>query len=71
MNSHLKDVGVEYGTDWVVKHKVSAMKDLDPVAWRCAESEWESQEEDEGTTISFDHGTTTELMKLKASSING
>ena len=37
---------------------VSAMKALDPIAWRCAQSEWESYEAEEGTIISFDNGST-------------
>ena len=37
---------------------VSAIKELDPVSWRCACSEWESFEEGEGTIISFDGGST-------------
>ena len=37
---------------------VSAMKELDPVGWSCAQSEWESQEADEGNIISFDNGST-------------
>ena len=91
---HLPGVGVEYGTEWVIKHlieesltpvdldesfeecmrecypetttvgflkdydTVSAMKELDPIAWRCAQSEWESNEADEGTLMSFDNGST-------------
>ncbi len=37
---------------------VSAMKELDPVAWSCAQSEWESYEADEGTIFSIDNGST-------------
>ena len=37
---------------------VSAMKELDPIAWRCAQSDWESTESDEGLIMSFDHGST-------------
>ena len=89
----LKGVGVEYGTDWVIKHilqeeltpvnteeafeesvrecyseqttvgwmtldTVSIMKEKDPVWWRMALSEYESQEEEEGNLISFDGGST-------------
>lgn len=47
---------------------VSAMKELDPVAFRCAQSEWESMEADEGNIVSFDKGGTyywaNELFKL-------
>ena len=91
---HMPSVGVEYGTDWVIKNileekltlvdldeafentvrecypetttigflkdydTVSAMKELDPIAWKCAQSEWESQEESEKIIISFDGGST-------------
>ena len=37
---------------------VQAMKDCDPVGWRCAVSEYESNEESERNIISFDHGST-------------
>lgn len=90
---HLDGVGVEWGTDWVIKHilaeeltqvnteeafeesvrhcypetvqvgwmefdTVSIMKEQDPISWQCAQSEWESQEVDEGHIISFDNGGT-------------
>lgn len=89
----LPGVGVEYGTNWVIKHilqedltpvnleeafeesvrecyeeqttvgwmtldTVSIMKEMDSVSWGCAQSEWESQEAEEGTIISFDGGST-------------
>jgi len=43
---------------WMNLDTVSVMKDQDPVSWQCAQSEWESQEADEGTIISFDNGST-------------
>lgn len=43
---------------WMNLDTVSVMKDQDPVGWRCAQSEWESQEADEGSIISFDNGNT-------------
>ena len=43
---------------WMSYDTVSAMKELDPVSWRIAQSEWESQEEDDGNIISFDNGST-------------
>ena len=43
---------------WMNLDTVSVMKDQDPVSWSCAQSEWESQEADEGTIISFDNGST-------------
>lgn len=43
---------------WMTFDTVSLMKDQDPVGWRCALSEYESQEESEGNIISFDGGST-------------
>ncbi|MDZ4661855.1 MAG: hypothetical protein SGJ18_09595 [Pseudomonadota bacterium] len=43
---------------WMSLDTVSVMKDQDPVSWSCALSEWESQEAEEGTIISFDGGST-------------
>jgi hypothetical protein len=47
---------------------VSAMKELDPVAWRCAQSEWVSNQESEGIILSFDSGSkyyfTAEIENL-------
>lgn len=43
---------------WMTLDTVSVMKDQDPVSWSCAQSEWESQEADEGTITSFDNGST-------------
>ena len=43
---------------WMTLDTVSVMKDQDPISWQCAQSEWESQEADEGTIISFDNGST-------------
>lgn len=37
---------------------VSAMKELDPVAWDLAQSEWIDGEESEDNLISFDNGST-------------
>ncbi len=37
---------------------VSTIKEVDPIAWRCAQSEWESNEESEENMISFDGGST-------------
>ena len=31
---------------------------MDPVGWRCAQVDWESQEESEGNIVSFDGGKT-------------
>ena len=43
---------------WMSLDPVAIMKAMDPVSWSCAQSEWESQEADEGTIISFDYGST-------------
>lgn len=43
---------------WMTFNTVTLMKDQDPVSWRCAVSEWESIEADEGNIISFDNGST-------------
>lgn len=49
---------------------VTVMKEMDPVAWDCAQSEWVDQESSEGTIISFDNGSTyyrhEEVEKLAA-----
>lgn len=37
---------------------VSTIKEMDPIAWRCAQSEWESTEESEENIISIDGGST-------------
>ena len=37
---------------------VSVMKEMDPISWSCAQSEWESMEADEGNIVSFDNGST-------------
>jgi len=42
---------------WMTFDAVSIMKEMDPVSWNCAESEWESQMSDEDL-ISFDNGST-------------
>ena len=90
---HLEGVGVEWGTDWVIKHiileeltaadteeafedsvrssymeetqvgwlkvdTVSAIKELDPISWRIAKSEWEDQEVEDGGLFTFDNGST-------------
>ena len=42
---------------WMTLDAVSVMKDQDPVSWSCAQSEWESQEADEGNIVTFDGGS--------------
>jgi|SRR6185312_7229919 len=41
---------------WMEFDTVTLMKEQDPVSWRCALSEYESQEEFEGNIISVDGG---------------
>ena len=48
----------EVTVGWMKLDAVSVMKDQDPISWRCAQSDWESQEEEEGNIISFDNGST-------------
>ena len=43
---------------WMTFDTVTLMKENDPVGWRCALSEYESNEESEGNIISFDGGST-------------
>ena len=43
---------------WTKFDTVELLKSQDPVSWSCALSEYESQEESEGTIISFDNGST-------------
>lgn len=43
---------------WMTFDTVTLMKEQDPISWRCALSEYESQEESEGNIISFDSGST-------------
>lgn len=43
---------------WLTLDTVSVLKEMDPVSWRCALSDWESQEADEGQIITPDNGQT-------------
>jgi hypothetical protein len=43
---------------WMTFDTVTLMKEQDPISWRCAVSEYESEEESEGNIISFDGGST-------------
>lgn len=43
---------------WANFDTAGALKSLDPVGWRCAISDYESEEECEGNIISFDNGST-------------
>lgn len=88
----LPGVGVEYGTDWVIKHLISenvspadtsetfeqsirgcyeetvkigwieydvvnAIKELDPISFEMAESEWIDNEVSDGNLVTFDNGS--------------
>ena len=48
----------EIKVGWMSFDAVTLMKEQDPVSWRCALVDYESQEESEGNTISFDNGST-------------
>lgn len=43
---------------WMTFDTVTLMKEQDPIGWRCALVEYESQEADEGAIVSFDGGST-------------
>lgn len=43
---------------WCEFDTVTLLKEQDPVSWRCALSEHEWQEADDGNIISFDNGRT-------------
>ena len=43
---------------WLTFDTVSALKDLDPVAWEMSEGEWIDQEVTEGNLVTFDNGAT-------------
>ena len=90
---HVSGVGVEYGTEWVIKHllaqelkaidldqafedsmtdcysepvqvgflsldPIDTMKKMDPTAWRCAKSDYESELESDDQIFSPDNGST-------------
>lgn len=54
---------------WMTFDTVTLMKENDPVGWRCALSEYESQEELEGNIVSFDNGSTYHDLKTLESFI--
>lgn len=43
---------------WMEFDTVTLMKENDPVSWRCALADYESEEASEGTILSFDNGST-------------
>lgn len=43
---------------WMEFDTVMLMKEMDPLSWRCALSEYESEQESEGNIISVDSGST-------------
>ena len=43
---------------WLEYNTVSALKELDPVSWRIAKSEWLDNEESEDIIMTFDKGDT-------------
>lgn len=42
---------------WLTLDTVSTIKEMDPISWDCALSEWQSNEEAEGAIISVDGGS--------------
>jgi len=44
----------EVQVGWLNLDTVSVIKEMDPISWDCAVSEWRSQEESEGTIVSVD-----------------
>lgn len=53
---------------WMTLDAVTVAKEMDPVSWDIAKSEWLSQEEEEGIVKTFDNGASYfwchELEKL-------
>lgn len=43
---------------WMEFDTITLMRENDPISWKCALSEYESQEESEENIISFDNGST-------------
>lgn len=43
---------------WMTFDTITLMKESDPVGWRCALADHISNEESDGTIISFDNGAT-------------
>ncbi len=43
---------------WASFDTISILKEMDPIAWELARSEWTSTEEADGHLISFDKGST-------------
>ena len=48
---------------WMTLDAVSVMKEMDPISWRCALSDWETQELDAGSFYSPDNGSTIYEMR--------
>ena len=48
----------EIKVGWMTFDTVTLTKDQDPIGWRCALSEYESFEADDGNIVSFDNGST-------------
>lgn len=46
------------GVGWMTFDTVTLMQSQDPISWKLACGEWESMEEDEGSILSFDNGST-------------
>lgn len=53
----------EVQVGWLTLDTVSVIKEMDPVSWDCAVSEWQSQEESDGTIVSLDGGANYYRVK--------
>ena len=43
---------------WLELDTISVLKEMDPISWRCAQADWESQEAGDEQIISFDNGSS-------------
>lgn len=43
---------------WLTLDTISILKQMDPISWDIARSEWESSESEDGNILSFDNGST-------------
>ncbi|NCN41654.1 hypothetical protein GW916_10465 [bacterium] len=48
----------EVKVGWITVDTIEVLKSQDPISWGCALSDYESQEEEEGTIMSFDNGSS-------------
>lgn len=43
---------------WIEVDTISTIRELDPISWNLAKSEWANSEEQDGQLVTFDNGTT-------------